>query len=437
MNGERDLVRNHVRKRSQEATIERAFPQAAGDANDVYGVHAQRVGNRSRDGSDTLWAVNDTRRRFLIGTTAILACLTIAGLVVLWPADQSLPSLAALGVTSDVYEAEVFEAYIGPCAGTESGAGIDCYKVGFELKEGPDASDIVVLDFPFLASSPTFAAGDQVVMNRLPEAAPGFEYQYADRQRRSLLGLIAVGFALSVIALGRFKGVAALAGLAASVVVLLLFIVPSLLANNPPVMVAVVGSAAIAFVALYTAHGFNPPTTVALLGTLAALLLTAGLSALAVAAAELSGFTSEESLLLTMLPGRIDARGLILAGIVIGSLGALDDVTVTQVSAVTEIRKADPTMPRPALLRAGLRVGRDHIASTVNTLFLAYAGASMPLLVLFALSNQSLGTIANSEVVATEIIRTLLGSIGLVAAVPITTWLATLLDPSEAVRRQK
>ncbi|MDH3193618.1 MAG: YibE/F family protein, partial [Acidimicrobiia bacterium] len=107
------------------------------------------------------------------------------------------------------------------------------------------------------------------------------------------------------------------------------------------------------------------------------------------------------------------------------------------VSAVTEIRKADPTMPRPALLRAGLRVGRDHIASTVNTLFLAYAGASMPLLVLFALSNQSLGTIANSEVVATEIIRTLLGSIGLVAAVPITTWLATLLDPSEAGRRHK
>ncbi len=177
--------------------------------------------------------------------------------------------------------------------------------------------------------------------------------------------------------------------------------------------------------------GSTHPRVSRSIGTIVALLLTAGLSAFAVAAAELSGFTSEESLLLTMLPGRIDARGLILAGIVLGSLGALDDVTVTQVSAVTEIRKADPTISRAALLRAGLRVGRDHIASTVNTLFLAYAGASMPLLVLFALSNQSLGTIANSEVVATEIIRTLLGSIGLVAAVPITTWLATMLKTSE------
>ena len=381
--------------------------------------------------SDTLSAVNDVARRFLIGTVVVAAALTLVGLTLLWPSDQALPSLTALGVTSEVYEAEVFDSYIDPCAGTDPEAGINCYKVGFELREGPDAGDLIVLDFPFLVSSPSFDAGDRVVMNRIPEAAPGFEYQYADRQRRSLLGLIAVGFALAVIALGRFKGVAALAGLAASVAVLLLFIVPSLLENNPPVTVAVVGSAAIAFVALYTAHGFNQPTSVALLGTLAALVLTAGLSAAAVAAAELTGFTSEESLLLTLLPGRIDARGLILAGIVLGSLGALDDVTVTQVSAVTEIRKADPALPRQALLRAGLRVGRDHIASTVNTLFLAYAGASMPLLVLFALSNQSLGTIANSEVVATEIIRTLLGSIGLVAAVPITTWLATMLKPSE------
>jgi uncharacterized membrane protein len=124
---------------------------------------------------------------------------------------------------------------------------------------------------------------------------------------------------------------------------------------------------------------------------------------------------------------QINLAGLVLGGVVIGALGAIDDMTVTQASAVWELQSVNPGMPRPSLLRSGLRIGRDHVASTVNTLALAYAGASMPLLILFALSRQSLGVVANSEVVATEIVRTLIGSIGLVAAVPITTWLAASL----------
>lgn len=194
-------------------------------------------------------------------------------------------------------------------------------------------------------------------------------------------------------------------------------------------LVAVVGAAAIAYLALYLAHGFSLMTTVALLGTLASLALTALLSSLAVQAARVTGFTTEEALLLTLVPGQLDLRGLILGGVVLGALGAIDDVTVTQASAVWELRAAAPEMSRPRLFRAALRIGRDHIASTVNTLVLAYAGASMPLLVLFVLSRQSLGTIANSELVATEILRTLVGSIGLVASVPVTTWLAAALVP--------
>jgi uncharacterized membrane protein len=127
---------------------------------------------------------------------------------------------------------------------------------------------------------------------------------------------------------------------------------------------------------------------------------------------------------------QLNLSGLILAGIVIGSLGVIDDVTVTQASAVWELRAADPRMDRSGLFRAGLRIGRDHIASTVNTLVLAYAGASMPLLVLFVLAQQSLGTVANGEVVATEIVRSLVGSIGLVATVPVTTWLASVAVPT-------
>jgi uncharacterized membrane protein len=250
-------------------------------------------------------------------------------------------------------------------------------------------------------------------------------YQYADYQRRSILVWLVLAFAIVVIALGAWRGAAALAGLAASVVILLLFVLPAILDGRSPVLVAVVGAAAIAYLALYLAHGFNRMTTVALLGTLAALTLTALLSALVVGAANFSGLSSEESSLLTLFEG-IDVRGLLLAGIVLGSAGAIDDVTVTQASAVWELRAANPNLGQVELFRRGLRIGRDHIASTVNTLLLAYAGASLPLLVLFVLSAQSLGTVANSEVVAVEIVRTLVGSIGLVAAVPFTTWLASI-----------
>ncbi len=177
---------------------------------------------------------------------------------------------------------------------------------------------------------------------------------------------------------------------------------------------------AIAIASLYLAHGFTALTHVALLGATGALAITVALSAIMTNVARFSGLAGEESLYLTVFGG-IDVAGLLLAGIV---LGALDDVTVTQASTVWELRRANPSLSVGELMAGGMRVGRDHIASTVNTLLLAYAGASIPLLLLFALSQQSLRVVANSEVVAVEIVRTLVGSIGLVAAVPITTWMA-------------
>jgi uncharacterized membrane protein len=224
---------------------------------------------------------------------------------------------------------------------------------------------------------------------------------------------------------------AALAGLAASVVVLLQFVIPAILDGRSPVLVAVVGSSIIAFVALYVAHGFTRMTTVALLGTLAALGLTSVLSSIVVAAARFSGFATEESFILAF-SGTIDISGLVLAGIVLGAVGAIDDVTVTQASAVFEVSRVRPDLPRRELIASGLRVGRDHVASTVNTLLLAYAGAAMPLLLFFVLANQSLGTVLNSELVAIEAIRTLVGSIGLVSAVPLTTWLAAVMAAGTA-----
>jgi len=234
-------------------------------------------------------------------------------------------------------------------------------------------------------------------------------------------------------ALGRFRGVLALLAMAVTLIVLVGFVAPSALDGNDPLLVAVVAASAIAFVSLYLTHGFTPTTTVALAGTLGALGLTLGLSWAFFEMAEFTGLATEEALILPFIAENLDVRALLLGGAIIGALGALDDVTVTQVATVAELRRHSPHLPTSELFSSGIRVGRDHIASTVNTLLLAYAGASMPLILLFAVSDQSFAMVANSELIAVEIVRTLCGSVGLVAAVPITTALAAaILQPSTA-----
>jgi uncharacterized membrane protein len=299
--------------------------------------------------------------------------------------------------------------------------------VRFRLDQGPHEGEVRSQEFPESASTPNFEVGDNVVLAFVPNADPGFDYRYADRQRRPQLLWLAGLFGLAVIALGRWRGVAALVGLGASIAIVLVFVLPALLNGESPVLIATVGASAIAFIALYIAHGFRTMTSVALLGTLLALGVTIGLAALFTELTQLTGFVSEESFLVQIGSTNLDIQGLVLAGMVLGALGALDDVTVTQASAVWELSESQPGLSRRELYATGLRIGRDHVASTVNTLALAYAGASLPLLILFVLTDQSLGTIANSEIIATEIVRTLVGSIGLVMAVPITTALAARL----------
>ncbi len=313
----------------------------------------------------------------------------------------------------------------------------NCVNLTFLLDIGPASGSLASYEADVTDPAALLLVGEPAVITYFTEddgtptvigAGPvdvQYQYQYADFQRRPALLLVALVFALVVVGFGGFRGFASLAGLIASLGVILLFVLPAIVSGRSPVAVAVIGAAAVAYLALYLAHGFRMMTTVALLGTLAALTLTAVLSAVVATLASVSGFVTEESTLLTLFEG-LDVRGLLLAGVVLGAAGAIDDVTVTQASAVAELRRANPGLSRLDLVRAGLRIGRDHIASTVNTLLLAYAGASLPLLVLFVLSEQSLGAIANGEVVAVEIIRTLVGSIGLVAAVPITTWLAAV-----------
>lgn len=371
----------------------------------------------------------DTRLKtnWLVATILGLTVLTVVGLIVLWPRSAPDIDREALGLTSEVVKASVTEAIDGSCSFAND---LACHRVTFEILEGHDQGTVSTAEFQLLPSAPHFEPGDAVVLNVVPDADPHFRYQYADRERRPLLWGLTGLFALAVVGLGRLRGFAALGGLVASVLVLVVFIAPAILAGRSPVLVAAVGGSAIALLALYLAHGWRTLTHVAAIGTFAALAITVVLSAVVMALAEFSGFASEEAIYLTFVDG-LDIRGLVLAGTVLGTLGALDDITVTQASTVFELRRANPASSPSVLFSGGLRVGRDHIASTVNTLLLAYAGASMPLLLLFTLSELPLGIVANSEVVAVEIVRTLVGSIGLVTAVPVTTWLAARMAGDE------
>jgi uncharacterized membrane protein len=223
---------------------------------------------------------------------------------------------------------------------------------------------------------------------------------------------------------GRWQGLRALTGLVGSGVILVAFVVPALLRDETAVLVALTGTVAIAFLALYLAHGVNPTTTVALAGTLVSLLVIVLLALTTAEMMRLSGLADADAQALRVTAQALDLRGLLVAGIVVGALGVLDDVTVTQVSTVAALRRANPKMPRPALYLEAMRVGRDHVASVVNTLVLAYAGAALPLMLLFSQGNRPVGRILTSEIVAVEITRMLVGSIGLILAVPITTALA-------------
>jgi uncharacterized membrane protein len=364
------------------------------------------------------------RHRAMLAVVGMLALGVVVGAVLLWPrgevhrpaaAGQQDPTQLVSATLTRVQPLECEEADPGVPSST-------CIKVEARLADGKQ----VRFETTDLTGS-TFRAGQQVTLSvQEQEGQPAF-YNIRDLERtRPMLVLVAV-FMLAVVAFSRWQGLRSLIGLALSFAVIVGFVVPAILRGRSPVAVALVGAMAIMLLSLYLSHGTGRKTTAAVVGTGLALVLTGALTAGFVAATSLTGLASEDALNASFLAGGLSFRGLLMAGIILGGLGVLDDVTMSQASLVFELRRADPTASFAQLVTGALAVGRDHIAATVNTLFLAYAGASLPLLVLFTTSGDSLGTVATSEVVAVEIVRSLCGSIGLIAAVPLTTVLAAAL----------
>jgi uncharacterized membrane protein len=362
-----------------------------------------------------------------------VALTTVVGAVALWPdgtgRDAAREQAATIGLASERLIARVESVTDAPCSyQTEDDS--PCRSIVVIPEEGPEAGALVALG-EFSVNQPRFspevAVGDTIVVGYEPSTNT---YFYADQDRRLSLAWLAVVFAVVVVALARLRGMLALIAMGLTLVVLLAFVAPSVLDGNDPLLVSVVAASMIAFIALLLTHGVNPSTVVALSGTLAALGLTLLVSWLFFRAAGFTGLATEEGITLPFVAGGVNLSSLLLGGAVLGALGALDDVTVTQVVTIQELRAQNPTLNARKLTAAGIRVGREHIAATVNTLLLAYVGASMPLLLLFAVTNQSLVQVANSELIAVEIFRTLCGSIGLVAAVPITTALAAVVATS-------
>src|SRR5215213_1280239 len=367
------------------------------------------------------------RYRVLLAVVGVIALTVVGGAAALWPRGElARPATAGQANATRVVAATLTAVTRLDCPEADPGVpGSICIKASARLADGRQVS--------FDTTDPTggmFRAGQRVSLAVAEQPGQPPTYYIQDLERgRPMLVLVAL-FVGAVIAFGRWQGIRSLVGLGLSFVVIVGFVVPAILRGHSPV--AVTGAMAIMLVSLYLSHGTGPKTTAAVVGTALALGLTAALSIVFVAATSLTGLASEEAQFASFAVGGLSLRGLLLAGIIIGGLGVLDDVTMSQASLVSELHHANPTAGMAALVAGALRVGRDHIAATVNTLFLAYAGAALPLLIVFVTGTDSLSTVATTEVVAVEIVRALCGSVGLIAAVPLTTVLAALVATEEA-----
>ena len=279
-----------------------------------------------------------------------------------------------------------------------------------------------------VAESKTYEAGDKILVNQSIRPNQKDAYYILDHIRTTPLVWLTIIFIAAVLLVARFKGLKALIVLGASAAIILKFVIPEIIKGTNPILVSLIASVIILFLAIFVTEGYNKKSRISFISLLGSLGLIVFLSWLFVGIANLSGLATEEAAyLLSLGEYSFNLKGLLLAGIIIGSLGVLDDTVVSQVSLVKELKETNNSLDSKELFLKAMRVGTDHINAIINTLFLAYAGVALPLLVLFSIYDSqtlSLSYVLNGELIATEIIRTLSGSIALVLSVPMATALA-------------
>lgn len=291
-----------------------------------------------------------------------------------------------------------------------------------EILEGDQKGKVITVENDFL----TLEKGDRFFLFHSIDGMDGREvYSVRDIDRRgAILGFILL-FVAVIIAFSGKQGIRSILSLAGSFFVILYVLVPGLVQGYPPVLTSIAIAAVILFLAIFFTHGFNKESSVAFAGTVIAVILTGLLAYLGVMFTRLTGFTTDEAVYLNFnTRGTLDFEGLLLGGIMIGVLGVLDDIAVTQAAVVSELYNSAAHLSKKEIYKKAIRVGKEHVGALVNTLALAYTGASLPLLLLFSTGDSSVASIINQEIFATEIIRTIVGSIGLIMTVPITTLLA-------------
>ena len=370
--------------------------------------------------------MDDTLGRRLAGSAAAIV-IGLAALAGLWLLPDLTPADAIPAVGQESLHGRI-SAALEPDA-----SGLARFQV--EVLDGPEAGEVIDASvqgagaaLPGSDDRLAYEVGDEVVVARFTGPAGGAAF-IAEPWRVPMLGMVAAAFAAVVLVVGGLRGARSLVALALTLAVVIKLVVPLLLRGVDPVVLAVGGGALVTLATLLMTEGISRVSLAALLGTMAALGLTAALAGLFTVAAEFTALQGNEEIafLIPLVGERIDLQGILLAATVFGALGVLDDVTVTQAAAVEQLHRADPAAPRRGVIARAMRVGRSHIAATVNTLMLAYLGAGLPLLLLFALGGQEPLSVLNSEIVAVEVIRALVGSIGIVAAVPLTTLIAAAM----------
>ena len=362
--------------------------------------------------------------RLAAGIVVVIALAVAVGLIAMWPGEVE-PALSE-GLTAPTERAEVEAVETAPCPPPQPGS---CTEATARLESGPDEGREITLPLGGTGIAPELEGGDQVRVTATP-APEGREtiYNLTDFERRSPMLFLAVAFAALVIVFGRLRGALSLLGLGISLALIVLFVVPAILDGSSPLLVALVGSLAVMLVTIALAHGLGPKSIAAMLGTALSLALVALLAEAAIELTHLTGLSSEEATLLNLNVAEVSAEGLLVAGMVIGALGVLDDVTVSQASTVLALaRRAARAELRRALPRRA--AGWAAITSRPpSTRWCSPTSArSLPVLLLFSAGTVGFADVVNSEIVAKEVVAMLVGSIGLIAAVPLTTALAALL----------